>query len=194
MLPKWIWPPNEPSYKVLQSNLHTDSKHAPKTYRTWKMFVCNTTNSWPKFRPNQWRTLLIISLPKNSKIVMIWAWLGLAWIDGSWWCGVLMGARRRWPTWPWRCGGASLTNNCECFGRLWNLFNYMRRRSHDCTLGCHPDCLQLGLVSTSSQTSMSIISARWLANPNHTHSHLPHNFWSWYEYIIHHQSGDSCAH
>ena len=195
MLPKRIWPPNEPRYKVLRSNLHTDSKHAPKTYWTWKVFVSNTTNSRPKLRLNQWITPIMISLPKTSKtskIVMIWAWLGLVWIDGSWWCGVLVGARWRWPTWPWWCRGASLTNNCECFGRLWNLFNYMRSRSHDCTLGRHPDCLQLGLVSTSSQTSISIISVRWLAN--RTHSHLPHYFWSWYEYIIHHQSEDSRAH
>ena len=27
---------NELMYKVLCSNLHTDSKHEPRTYRTWK--------------------------------------------------------------------------------------------------------------------------------------------------------------
>ena len=29
--------PNEPIWNVLRSNLHIDSKHAPKTYRTWKV-------------------------------------------------------------------------------------------------------------------------------------------------------------
>jgi hypothetical protein len=30
-------PPNEPIKSVLHSNLHTNSKDAPKTYRTWKV-------------------------------------------------------------------------------------------------------------------------------------------------------------
>ena len=36
------------------------------------------------------------------------------------------------------------------------------------------------------------ISAR-LANPNRGRGHLPHNFWSSYEYLSHFQPGDSHA-
>ena len=39
-----------------------------------------------------------------------------------------------------------------------------------------------------------VISAKSLANPNCAHSHLPHNFWSSYEYRIHYQSEDFHAH
>ena len=39
-----------------------------------------------------------------------------------------------------------------------------------------------------------IISVRQSANPNRVHSHLPHDVWSSYDYLIHYRSEDSCAH
>jgi hypothetical protein len=37
------------------------------------------------------------------------------------------------------------------------------------------------------------ISTKWLAIPNRGHSHFPQNFGTSYEYLNHHQNGDSCA-
>jgi hypothetical protein len=37
------------------------------------------------------------------------------------------------------------------------------------------------------------ISGRWLATLYHACNHLPHNFHSAYEHLIHDESEDSCA-
>ena len=37
-------------------------------------------------------------------------------------------------------------------------------------------------------------NSRMLANPNRDHSHFPQYFLSSYEYLVHHQSEDSCGH
>ena len=42
-------------------------------------------------------------------------------------------------------------------------------------------------ASASSDNMKHTIIARWLANSNCTCSHLPHNFWSSNEYLIHYQ-------
>ena len=39
-----------------------------------------------------------------------------------------------------------------------------------------------------------VISMRWLVHSNRGRSHFPYDFWSSYEYPIHYQSEDSCAH
>ena len=38
-----------------------------------------------------------------------------------------------------------------------------------------------------------VIDTRWLVSPNLHRTHLPHNFWSSYEYLIHYQSRYSCT-